>query len=142
MKHWSLTTLREKLIRLGAKVTRHAKYVTFHLAEVAVTRNLFAAILNRIARLAIPPPLVARNAASEEGESAPTRRTTPENHPNGAFPRLENRPRWARAEIMPKLSPRARRKVGGRVVRIARIASLEWFQTQPIWEMSDKDIKP
>ena len=58
VRHWSLTTLREKLIKIGAKVTRHAKYVTFQLAEVAVTRNLFAAILDRIAGLAIPPPLV------------------------------------------------------------------------------------
>lgn len=58
VKHWSLTTLREKLVKIGAKVTRHAKYVTFQLAEVAVTRNLFAAILDRIARLALPPPLV------------------------------------------------------------------------------------
>jgi hypothetical protein len=58
VRHWSLTTLREKLIKIGAKVTRHAKYVTFQLAEVAVTRNLFAAILARIARLAIPPPVV------------------------------------------------------------------------------------
>lgn len=58
VQHWSLTTLREKLVKIGAKVTRHAKYVTFQLAEVAVTRNLFATILNRIARLAIPPPLV------------------------------------------------------------------------------------
>jgi hypothetical protein len=60
IRHWSLTTLREKLIKIGAKVTRHAKYVTFQLAEVAVTRNLFAAILNRIARLALPPPSVCR----------------------------------------------------------------------------------
>ena len=58
VRHWSLTTLREKLIKIGAKVTRHAKYVTFQLAEVAVTRNWFAAILARIARLAIPPPVV------------------------------------------------------------------------------------
>jgi hypothetical protein len=63
VKHWSLTTLREKLIKIGAKVTRHAKYVTFQLAEVAVTRNLFAAILDRIARLAIPPPTVAWRAS-------------------------------------------------------------------------------
>ena len=63
VRHWSLTTLREKLIKIGAKVTRHAKYVTFQLAEVAVTRNLFAAILDRIARLAIPPPLVAMRPA-------------------------------------------------------------------------------
>ena len=59
VKHWSLTTLREKLIKIGAKVTRHSKYVTFQLAEVAVTRNLFAEILDRIERLALPPPVVA-----------------------------------------------------------------------------------
>jgi hypothetical protein len=63
VRHWSLTTLREKLIKIGAKVTRHSKYVTFQLAEVAVTRNLFAAILNRIARLALPPPAVDRMPA-------------------------------------------------------------------------------
>jgi hypothetical protein len=56
-------TLREKLIKIGAKVTRHAKYVTFQLAEVAVTRHLFGAILERIARLALPPPLVAGRPA-------------------------------------------------------------------------------
>ena len=56
VRHWSLTTLPEKLVKIGAKVARHAKYVTFQLAEVAVTRNLFAAILDRIARLAIPRP--------------------------------------------------------------------------------------
>lgn len=56
--HWSLTTLREKLVKIGAKVTRHAKYVTFQLAEVAVPRRLLATILDRIARLAIPPPRV------------------------------------------------------------------------------------
>lgn len=56
VKHWSLTTLREQLVKIGAKVTRHSKYVTFQLAEVAVTRNLFAAILDRIERLALPPP--------------------------------------------------------------------------------------
>ncbi len=59
VKHWSLTTLREKLVKIGAKVTRHSKYVTFQLAEVAVTRKLFAAILDRIERLALPPPVVA-----------------------------------------------------------------------------------
>ena len=56
---WSLTTLREKLVKIGAKVTRHAKYVIFQLAELAVTRDLFAKILDRIERLAIPPPIAA-----------------------------------------------------------------------------------
>ncbi len=58
VKHGSLTTLREKLVKIGAKVTRHAKYVTFQLAEVAITRKLFVAILDRIERLALPPPAV------------------------------------------------------------------------------------
>ena len=63
VRHWSLTTLREKLIKIGAKVTRHSKYVFFQLAEVAVTRNLFAAILDRIERLALPPPPIAGHGA-------------------------------------------------------------------------------
>ena len=58
VQHRSLTTLREKLVKIGARVMRHAKYVTCQLAEVAVPRRLFAAILDRIARLALPPPLV------------------------------------------------------------------------------------
>ena len=29
--HWSLTTLREKLVKIGAKVVRHGRYVTFQL---------------------------------------------------------------------------------------------------------------
>ena len=47
----SLTSLREKLVKIGAKVVAHAKYVVFQLAEVAVPRQMFAAILERIARL-------------------------------------------------------------------------------------------
>jgi hypothetical protein len=60
VKHRSLTTLWEKLIKIGAKVVRHAKYVTFQMAEVAVPRELFAAILERIRRFGVPPPLVQR----------------------------------------------------------------------------------
>jgi Transposase DDE domain group 1 len=48
---WTLTMLREKLIKIGAKVVAHAKSLTFQLAEVAVPRKLFARILERIARL-------------------------------------------------------------------------------------------
>jgi hypothetical protein len=51
IRGWTLTTLREKLIKIGAKVVRHSKYVLFQLAEVAVPRKLFARILERIARL-------------------------------------------------------------------------------------------
>jgi hypothetical protein len=48
---WTLTTLRETLVKIGAKVVRHAKYVVFQLAEVAVARRMFAAIMERIGRL-------------------------------------------------------------------------------------------
>lgn len=51
VKHWSLTTLREKLIKTGARIVRHARYVTFQMAEVAVPQALFGQILARIARL-------------------------------------------------------------------------------------------
>ncbi len=54
VKHWSLTTLREKLIKIGAKVVTHARYVIFQMAEVAVPKRLFRAILERIRRLRLP----------------------------------------------------------------------------------------
>ncbi|HZZ00547.1 MAG TPA: IS1380 family transposase [Candidatus Baltobacteraceae bacterium] len=41
---WSLTTLREKLIKIGAKVASHGRYVAFQMAEVAIPRRLFATI--------------------------------------------------------------------------------------------------
>ena len=48
VEHWSLTTLREKLVKIGAKVVSHGRYVTFQLAEVAVPRSLFQKILSLI----------------------------------------------------------------------------------------------
>jgi hypothetical protein len=55
-EHWSLTTLREKLIKIGAKVVRHGRCVTFQLAEVAIPKALLAEILQRIGELR-PAPL-------------------------------------------------------------------------------------
>jgi hypothetical protein len=54
VKHWSLTTLREKLVKIGAKVVTTARYVIFQMAEVAVPRKLFRSILDRIRRLREP----------------------------------------------------------------------------------------
>jgi hypothetical protein len=48
---WSLTSLREKLIKIGAKVVNHGHYVTFQFAEVAVPRQMFQQILSLIVRL-------------------------------------------------------------------------------------------
>jgi hypothetical protein len=52
---WSLTSLREKLIKIGAKVVSHGRYVTFQMAEVAVSRQMFGEILTLISRLRAPP---------------------------------------------------------------------------------------
>jgi hypothetical protein len=48
---WSLTSLREKVVKIGAKVIAHGRYLVFQMAEVAVPRELFRRILNRIALL-------------------------------------------------------------------------------------------
>jgi hypothetical protein len=56
---WPLTTLREKLVKIGARIVRHGRYVIFQLAEVAVPRVLFAEILRRIDRLRGPPVAAA-----------------------------------------------------------------------------------
>ena len=44
-------TLREKLVKIGAKIVRYGRYVTFQLAEVAVPRELFRKTLSLIADL-------------------------------------------------------------------------------------------
>jgi hypothetical protein len=51
MKDWSLRTLQVKLIKIGAKVVRHSRYVIFQMAEVMVSRSLFYDIIERIGRL-------------------------------------------------------------------------------------------
>jgi hypothetical protein len=42
---WSLTTLREKLAKIGAQIVPHRQQVIYQLAEVAVPRTLFATTL-------------------------------------------------------------------------------------------------
>jgi hypothetical protein len=55
IKDWSLTSLKEKLIKIGAKVVSHDRYVAFQMAEVAIPRALFSDILRLIAELRPPP---------------------------------------------------------------------------------------
>jgi len=52
-------SLREKLIKIGAKVVGHGRYVMFQMAEVAIPRSLFAVIMQRIAALGSPPMVLA-----------------------------------------------------------------------------------
>ena len=48
MERWSLTTLREKVVKIGAKVVAHARYTIFRTAEAAVPRDLFGRILEMV----------------------------------------------------------------------------------------------
>ena len=63
-----MTTLKEKLIKIGAKVVRHGRYVAFQMAEVAIPRNLFADILRLIARHInrVKPSFVTRPSQTRE----------------------------------------------------------------------------
>ena len=56
MADWSLTSLQLKLVKIGARVVRHARAIIFQLAEVAVTGTMVRTILAEIHRLRAPPP--------------------------------------------------------------------------------------
>jgi hypothetical protein len=55
IKDWSLRSIQVKLIKIGGRIVHHARQIVFQLAEVAVSRGLFASILGRIARLRLAP---------------------------------------------------------------------------------------
>jgi hypothetical protein len=56
IKHWSLTILKDKLIKIGAKVVSHGRYVAFQMGEVAIPRQMFQESLRLIAELRPQPP--------------------------------------------------------------------------------------
>ena len=53
---WSLSSLKEKLIKIGAKVVSRGRYVAFQMAEVAIPRHMFQEILRLIGELRPQPP--------------------------------------------------------------------------------------
>ncbi len=55
IRAWSLKTLQVKLIKIGAKVVKHSRYVIFQMAEVMVSKSLFHEILERIGHLKSVP---------------------------------------------------------------------------------------
>ena len=55
IKDWSLTSLKEKPIKIGAKIVCHGRYVAFQMAEVALPRQMFQEILRLIAELRPQP---------------------------------------------------------------------------------------
>ena len=56
-KQWSLTTLRDRLVKIGARIVRHGRSIAFQMAEVAVPRVLFQEILAAISALRPLPPV-------------------------------------------------------------------------------------
>jgi hypothetical protein len=54
-KRSPMTSLQLKLIKIGARVIRHARAITFQLAEVAVTGPMMGTIIAAIHRLRAPP---------------------------------------------------------------------------------------
>jgi hypothetical protein len=57
VSHWSMTTLRDRLVKIGARIVRHGRSVTFQMAEVMLPRALFQQILDAIAALRPLPPV-------------------------------------------------------------------------------------
>jgi hypothetical protein len=55
--HWSLTTVCDKLIKIGGRIVRRGRYVVFQPAEVATPRAVLAEILRQMERLRGPPVL-------------------------------------------------------------------------------------
>jgi hypothetical protein len=51
-----MTTLRDRSVKIGAKIVRHGRSVIFQMAEVAVPRALFQEILSAIVALRPSPP--------------------------------------------------------------------------------------
>ena len=51
VKDWSLRSLQVKLIKTGGRLVRHARQLVFQLAEVAVPKEVFQGVLERISRL-------------------------------------------------------------------------------------------
>lgn len=52
---WSLTSLRERLIKTGARLVRHGRYAVFQMAAAALPKEIFASILGLINTLRGPP---------------------------------------------------------------------------------------
>ena len=56
VSQWSMTTLRNRLVKIGARIVRHGRSVIFQMAEVMVPRRLFQQILAAVAALRPLPP--------------------------------------------------------------------------------------
>ena len=66
MAHWSMTTLREESVKIGARMVRHGRYITFQLAEVAVSGWMFGQILARTAPATSAPGTASQTCLSSK----------------------------------------------------------------------------
>jgi hypothetical protein len=55
IKHWTLTSLQTRLIKTGGRLVRHARKLVFQLAEVLLSREMLAGMLERISRICLAP---------------------------------------------------------------------------------------
>jgi DDE family transposase len=84
IKDWSLTSLKEKLIKIGAKVVSHGRYVVFQMAEVAIPRQMFQEILRLIAELR-PHLIVTRSSATDRRNASKCQGKWPDQTLDQAF---------------------------------------------------------
>jgi hypothetical protein len=84
IKQWSLTSLREKRVKIGAKIVRHGRYVIFQMAEVAVPKELFHEVLRLIAELRQSPPARQMVMCSRATEGRMRTHQLREGHSDGA----------------------------------------------------------
>jgi hypothetical protein len=106
VQHWTLTTLRNKLIKIGAKVVHHARRVVFQMAEVAIPRTLFAAILRRIERLRLlapAPPMTSTGVKNLEFDTEQGQRSA---HVAPKPPLMRARTPQTRHAARQKVTPR------------------------------------
>ena len=96
VEHWSLTTLREKLVKIGARIVRHGRYVVFQLAEVAVPRALFAEILRRIERGSAKAAAALGMSIESDERRQPDRRGVSmiDGEPLQGAPKRRSRAQW------------------------------------------------
>lgn len=74
IKQWSLTSLREKLIKIDTEVVRHGRYVILQMAEVAMPKELFQEILQLIDGLRPRPAPECGLKRSDASITTPDRR--------------------------------------------------------------------
>jgi hypothetical protein len=59
IEKWTLTSLRERLIKTGTRLVRHGRCAIFQMAAAALLREVFAGILGLINGLRRPPGAAA-----------------------------------------------------------------------------------